>query len=279
MYRPVSGTDSAVPSRKTVLLGAGALVLIVLAVVLFTGGGGPLPTIERGDGSQFPLRGSLADDQGAIDDAIDAWKDGRGVNEDNNVARVSKADVHVLYAGEIADRSVVVIEQSDRVINIFRPSDGDWSVGDATTGFDPTDGSPIDLTTSCCCRRETDVAPTPTRLLAAAHVRRPRRRRLRAQTRLRRPDRHGGRAREPVRRRRRAVPDRCREPRPDRGGVTTSRAAAGDSRGPHRRGREATPGGRRPLRRRAVDREAARREPGRDRRARQPGAARTGRRG
>ncbi len=132
-------------SRKTVLLGAGALVLVVLVVVLVTGGGGPSPTIERGDTSQFPLRGSLADDQGAIDDAIEAWKDGRGVPDDAKVLRVSEGDVHVLYAGKLSDRSMVVIAQGDRVITIFKPSDGNWSVGSAATDIDVTEGTPVDL--------------------------------------------------------------------------------------------------------------------------------------
>jgi hypothetical protein len=123
------------PSRKTLLLGAGALVLIVIAVVLLRGGGGPSPTVERGDGSQFPLRGSLAENQGAIDDAIAAWEDD---------GHVSDADVHVLYAGAIEDRSVVVIRQADRVSTIQQLDDA-WSVGATTRGFDPFDGSPLDL--------------------------------------------------------------------------------------------------------------------------------------
>ena len=35
------------PSRKTVLLGAGALALVVLVVVLAKGGAGPSPKIGR----------------------------------------------------------------------------------------------------------------------------------------------------------------------------------------------------------------------------------------
>lgn len=134
------------PSRKTFLLGAGALVLVVLVVVVLTRGGDPSFSVERGDTSEFPLRGSLADDQGAIEDAIEAWKDGRGVSDDEaRAARVSDADVHVLYAGKLADESVVVIRQVDRAIPIFRSADGDWSVRGATIGFDPVDGAPLDL--------------------------------------------------------------------------------------------------------------------------------------
>jgi hypothetical protein len=81
------------PSRKIVLLGAGALALLVVLVVLVArGGGGPSFKVERGDGSEFPLRGSLADDHGAIDGALQAWKDGRGSAADSRAARVSGLD-------------------------------------------------------------------------------------------------------------------------------------------------------------------------------------------
>jgi hypothetical protein len=126
------------------LLGTAALVVIVVAAVLVTrGGNGPSPTVERGDGAAFPLRGSLADDRGAIDAAIDAWKDGRGAGADSRFARMSKADIHVLYAGKAGERDVVIVRQGSRVIAMHNPLDRGWVVGAAREDFDAFDESPL----------------------------------------------------------------------------------------------------------------------------------------
>jgi hypothetical protein len=133
------------PSRKT-LLGAGALVLIALVVVLVTGvGRGHSLEIERGDGSDFPLRGSLADDQQAIDDALDAWKDGRGGAGDSRAARVTDSKVHLLYAGRVDEVEVVLVRQGTRLIAMRQPLDRGWVVSDARENFDPYDGSPVTI--------------------------------------------------------------------------------------------------------------------------------------
>src|SRR6185437_6398702 len=59
--------------------------------------------------------------------------------------RAGTSDVHVLYAGKISDRSVVLIDQADRAVLITQPSDDDgWRV-EGTTRFDPVDVSPADL--------------------------------------------------------------------------------------------------------------------------------------
>jgi hypothetical protein len=134
-----------VPSRKTLLVGAGALVLVVLVAVLLTRGDGRSLTIERGDGSAFPLRGSLADDRDAIDDALAAWKDGRGAAANGRAARVSGAAVHLLYAGRAGDRDVVLVRQGTRLIAMHRPLDRDWVVGAARERFDAFDGSPVGI--------------------------------------------------------------------------------------------------------------------------------------
>jgi hypothetical protein len=117
----------------------------VLLVVLVTGGrDDPSPTIKRGDGSAFPLRGSLADDRDAIDDALKAWKDRRGGPAHGEVARIDDdEDVHLLYAGRIGERGVVVVSQGDRLIAMHEPLDRGWFVGDAKAGFDAFDGSPV----------------------------------------------------------------------------------------------------------------------------------------
>jgi hypothetical protein len=132
------------PSRKTLLLGVGALALVVLVVVLVTGGG-PSPKIERGDGSRFPLRGSLADDQDAIDDALKAWKDGRGGPAKSRLARVTDADVHLLYAGNVGDRDIVIISQGSRLIAMHQPLDRGWVVGGARENFEAFDGTPVTI--------------------------------------------------------------------------------------------------------------------------------------
>jgi hypothetical protein len=129
-------------SRKTLLLGTGALVLVAFVLVR-TIGGGPSPTVERGDGSQFPLRGSLAGDRGAIDDALDAWKAHRGGPGRSRTARVSDADVHLLYAGRIGNGGVVLIRQGDRLIKVQEDTGRGWYVGAATEDFDPFDGVPV----------------------------------------------------------------------------------------------------------------------------------------
>jgi hypothetical protein len=135
-----------VRSRKILLLGAGALVLVVLAVVLVTRGGGPSFEVERGDGSAFPLRGSLADDQGAIDDALEAWRDGRGAAADGRAARINDhLDVHVLYAGRVEDRDVVIVRQGDRLIAMHQPFDRGWVVGEAQDNFASFDASPVEI--------------------------------------------------------------------------------------------------------------------------------------
>jgi hypothetical protein len=128
------------PSRKIVLMGTGALALVVVLVA--RGGGGPSFKLVRGDGAQFPLRGSLADKRDAIDDALQAWKDGRGAASDSRAARISSADVHLLYAETIGERSVVVVEQGDRLIAMVNPLDRGWYVDGAEEGFDPFDESP-----------------------------------------------------------------------------------------------------------------------------------------
>jgi len=134
------------PSRKILLVGAGALTLLVVLVVLVArGGGGPSFKVERGDGAEFPLRGSLADDGDAIDDALQAWKDGRGSAADSTAARISSQDVHLLYAEKIGDRSVVVVRQGDRLIAMDEPFDRGWYVEAAEEGFDPFDGSPAKI--------------------------------------------------------------------------------------------------------------------------------------
>ena len=125
-------------------MGAGALALIVVVVVLVTGRD-PSLKIERGDGSEFPLRGSLADDQGAIDDALDAWKDGRGGGADSRTARVSDAVVHLLYAGRVGEVEVVLIRQGTRLIAMRQPLDRGWVVADAREDFDAYDGSPVTI--------------------------------------------------------------------------------------------------------------------------------------
>ncbi len=133
------------PSRKTLLLGAGALALIAMVVVLVTGVGRGHPLkIERGDGSEFPLRGSLADDQGAIDDALDAWKDGRGGGADSRT-RATDAVVHLLYAGRVGEVEVVLVRQGTRLIAMRQPLDRGWVVSDAREDFDPYDGSPVKI--------------------------------------------------------------------------------------------------------------------------------------
>src|ERR1700750_189234 len=125
------------------LLGAGALALVVVAFVLLRGGGAS-PPIERGDGSAFPLRGSLADDQGAVDDALKAWKDGRGAAADGRAGRVDDhLTIHLLYAGKIGERSIVVVRQGERLIGMRQALDRGWSVGDVKEGFDPFDGAPV----------------------------------------------------------------------------------------------------------------------------------------
>jgi hypothetical protein len=134
------------PSRKIRLLGAGALALLVVLVVLVArGGGGPSFKVERGDGAEFPLRGSLADDRDAIDGALQAWKDGRGAAADIKAARISSEDVHLLYAETIGERSVVVVRQGDRLIAMDEPLDRGWYVEAAVEGFDHLDGSPAKI--------------------------------------------------------------------------------------------------------------------------------------
>lgn len=124
-------------------MGAGALALLVLLVVLVArGGGGPSFKVERGDGAEFPLRGSLAHDRDTIDAALQAWKDGRGSAAHSTAARISSQDVHLLYAEKIGDRSVVVVRQGDRLIAMDEPLDRGWYVEAAEEGFDPFDGSP-----------------------------------------------------------------------------------------------------------------------------------------
>jgi hypothetical protein len=132
-------------SRKILLLGAGALVVVVAVVVLVTRGGGPSFELERGDGTAFPLRGSLADDQGAIDDALKAWKDGRGAAADGRAARVADQDVHLLYAGRVKDRGVVIVRQGDRLIAMHQPFDRGWVVGEAQDNFAAYHTSPVTI--------------------------------------------------------------------------------------------------------------------------------------
>jgi hypothetical protein len=131
-----------VRSRKILALGAAVVVIAALVVVLVGRGGEAPLTIEHGEGA-FALRGSLAKDTSAIDAALQAWRDGKGAAGHSKAARVRDGEVHLLYAGTVGDRDVVILTQDTRLIALHQPYDRGWVVGEAQETFDPFEADPV----------------------------------------------------------------------------------------------------------------------------------------
>jgi hypothetical protein len=50
---------------------------------------------------------------------------------------LTDADVHLLFAGTVGDRDVVLLTQGSRLIALHQPFDRGWVVGEAQEAFDP----------------------------------------------------------------------------------------------------------------------------------------------
>lgn len=135
--------DLRAPRTRLLLLAAATLV-VVAAVLVLRGGDGDV-RIERGLADRgFPLRGSLADDRDAIEDAVEAWREDRGepVEDDEDEERRFEDDeeVAVLWIGRVPDRELAILEQDDRIAEVRRREDGGWRVTSVTPwerSFDP----------------------------------------------------------------------------------------------------------------------------------------------
>jgi hypothetical protein len=125
-------------SRRTIVLTIAVTAAVILSVVLLTGGdgdGGEGKVVRGAPEHGFPLRGSLAEDDDAIEGAVARWRDKKGDPDD---------DVTVLWAGHAGDRDVVMLEGSDMVGEVTRSGQLGWFVaGTRPSDPDDTSGMPV----------------------------------------------------------------------------------------------------------------------------------------
>jgi len=135
-------------TRSRLFLAAAVAAAVVLVVVVLRAGDEPV-RLERGLPERgFPLRGSLAGDGDAIDDAVQAWRENRGdpvEDEEDEERRFDEDDrVAVLWIGRVPDRDVALLEQDGLVAEVRRREDrDDWVVASVVPWERSLDPAPL----------------------------------------------------------------------------------------------------------------------------------------
>ncbi|MCW2994708.1 MAG: hypothetical protein JWQ18_2203, partial [Conexibacter sp.] len=139
------------PRRAPVPIAAAVVAAAFLLAGCGGDEGGGAGRVERGDPAVgFPLRGSLAKDDKAIDGAVSAFRKATAkAKEDDGLDHTwqgpdSNDRVTVLWAGRVNDRDQVIAEGGDEVAEITRLGQLGWHV-DGTSLRDPyrTRGMPV----------------------------------------------------------------------------------------------------------------------------------------
>jgi hypothetical protein len=95
-------------------------------VALLAVRGSPLPDVKRTDNPYLPARGPLIRDQGRLEDAAKAWKDGQGGSGIPDID--PDRTIEALWAGRApGGDEVVALGQYGRAV-LVRRTGGDWSV-------------------------------------------------------------------------------------------------------------------------------------------------------
>jgi len=145
------GTPVGMPRRAPVPIATAVVAAAFLLAGCGGDDGGGAGRVERGDPAVgFPLRGSLAKDDKAIDGAVAAFRKAtakarKNENVDHTWLGPDANDrVTVLWAGRVDDRDQVIAEGGDEVAQITRLGQLGWHV-DGTSLRDPsrTRGMPL----------------------------------------------------------------------------------------------------------------------------------------
>src|SRR3954454_16978186 len=104
-------------SRRARLLAALAVVaaaVAVVVVVLVLREDDDHSTLRGDVGAGFPLRGSLKDDDDAVDGAVGAWRD-----QSRDSSRLDD-EITALWIGRIGPQDVAILSDRDHVAEVLR---------------------------------------------------------------------------------------------------------------------------------------------------------------
>jgi hypothetical protein len=153
--------------RRRWLLGGLALaVVLVLGVVLLTGGSSDEPKVTVTDGpaeAGFPLRGDRARDGAAIRKAADAWLayDARQDRRSRRLEHDEDVEMRALWAGRIQDSTFVILAERRNAVLLERESGGSFRFRDATQIRDDDDPGVVDLGSVILVDTKADAAFMP----------------------------------------------------------------------------------------------------------------------